>query len=132
MPDSRSFELTPEDVGSRVRVLAVRGEADRFGTEALSSAVDDARADGRGVIIDLSEASYLDSSMLATLVAASEQGRKRSEPLVILCETPRLRRSLELKGLHGILQLAESREQALELADAPSDGRPAPRDSDPA
>ena len=132
MPDSRSFELIPEDVGSRVRILAVRGEADRFGTEAVSAAVDEARSAGRGVVIDLSEASYLDSSMLATLVAASEQGRKLAEPLVILCETPRLRRSLELKGLRTILQLAEEREQALDLAAASSDGRPAKRDSDPA
>jgi anti-sigma B factor antagonist len=131
MPDPSSFQIEPEDVGPRVRILTVQGEADRFGTDAVSSAVDDARADGRGVIIDLSEATYLDSSMLATLVAVSEQGRRDNSPLVILCGAARLRRSLELKGLQSILSLANSREHALELVTA-SDGRPGGPASGPA
>src|SRR5215207_5247081 len=99
MPDPSSFHIDPEDVGPRVRILAVHGEADRFRTDAVASAVDVARADGRNVIVDLSRATYLDSSMLATLVSVSEQSRQDDSALVILCEAPRLRRSLELKGL---------------------------------
>lgn len=131
MPDSRSFQIIPEDIGSGVRLLAVEGEADRFGTDAVAAAVDEARAAGRGVIIDLSQASYLDSSMLAALVSASERGRRHDEPLVILCETPRLRRSLELKGLQAILRLADTREQALELIASPAHGGPPSRDGGP-
>jgi anti-anti-sigma factor len=132
MPDSRSFHLHPEDVGSRVRILGVHGEADRFRTDALSAAVAEARDAGLGVIIDLSHATYLDSSMLATLVSASEQWRRRSQPLVILCEPTRLRRSLELKGLETILTLAVSREQALELVELPGAARPDKPEADPA
>ena len=51
--------------------------------------------------------------MLATLVAASEQGRKEGKPVVIHCEASRLRRSLELKGLQSIIELADSREDAI-------------------
>lgn len=122
MADHRSFQIQPEDVGPGVRILAFHGEADRFGTEAASAAVQEARDDGRGVIVDLNHASYLDSSMLAALVAASDQGRRTALPLVIVCETPRLRRSLELKGLQSVLALASSREHALELIDAARDG----------
>jgi anti-sigma B factor antagonist len=114
MPGQDSFEVTTEDVGD-ARVLGVRGEADRFRTEEVSGAIDAARREGRKAVVDLSAVTYLDSSMLAALVAASEQGRRRAEPLVIVCETPRLRRSLQLKGLETILQIVESREQALEL-----------------
>jgi anti-anti-sigma factor len=109
-----SFDLTPEDVGD-ARILVISGEADRFRTDAVGGAIDAARKEDREVIVDLSSATYLDSSMLSCLVAASEQGRRRAERLVILCETPRLRRSLQLKGLETILQLAETRAQALEL-----------------
>jgi anti-sigma B factor antagonist len=114
MPNQHLFELTAEDVGD-ARVVTVHGEADRFRTEEVSGAIEAARRDDRQVVVDLSAVTYLDSSMLAALVAASEQGRRRAEPLVIVCETPRLRRSLQLKGLEAILQIVESRERALEL-----------------
>jgi anti-sigma B factor antagonist len=94
----------------------LRGEADRFHTEEVTRAIDDARTADRDVIVDLSGVAYLDSTMLSALVAASEQGRRRARPLVVLCESPRLRRSLQLKGLETILQMAETREQALEFA----------------
>jgi anti-anti-sigma factor len=115
MSDRYPFELTYEDVGDRVRILTLRGEADRFHTDAVTRAIDDVRAEDRDVIVDLSAAAYLDSTMLSALVAASEQGRRRARPLIVLCESPRLRRSLQLKGLETILRLADTREQALEL-----------------
>jgi anti-anti-sigma factor len=114
VPD-RSFELIREDAGDAVRVIAVRGDADRFHAEAVSRAIQAARDDDRDVVVDLSEAAFMDSSMLATLVAASEQSRLRARELVLIVQTPRLRRSLEVKGLAGILRVADSREQALEL-----------------
>jgi anti-anti-sigma factor len=117
MAGSRSFQIDPEDVGPNVRILAVHGEADRFATDAVTEAVQSARDDGRGTIIDLNHTSYLDSSMLAALVAESELGRRSALPVVILCEASRLRRSLELKGLQTILTLADSREHALELVE---------------
>lgn len=116
MASRDSFELAADDIGDDVRVLVVSGEADRFRTDEVRAAIEAARADGRDVVMDLSAVSYLDSSMIAVLVAASEQGRRRAERLVVLCETPRLRRSLELKGLETILQVAGSRDAAVELA----------------
>ena len=115
MADPSAFALTNEDMGDDVRVLAVRGDADRFRVDAVNRAIQEARDDGRDVIVDLSETSYLDSSMLAALVGASEEGRRRAEALVILLETPRLRRAFEMKGLQSVLSVANSRDQALEL-----------------
>ena len=128
MSAPRSFQIQPEDVEPGVRILAVQGEADRFATDAITAAVQEARDDGRDVVIDLNEASYLDSSMLATLVSASEEGRQNSQPLVILCEASRVRRSLELKGLQSILELADSRDHAIELVGA-ARSRPSPEPS---
>lgn len=124
MPDNRSFQLITDDVDRRVRILEVHGEADRPHADALSRAVEAARADGRRVIIDLSHALFLDSSMLAALVGASHDGRRRSEPVVILCESARLRRALDIKGLRTMLEVAESRDEALERASPGGEGRP--------
>ena len=121
MPDPTSFALTTEDVGDSVRVLVVRGDADRFRAEAVSRAIETGRADDRDVVVDLSAATYLDSSMLAALVGASEQGRRRSQALVLVVDTPRLRRSFEVKGLQTILRVTSSRDQALDLLARPAD-----------
>ena len=115
MPEQDSFELSRTDLTDRVSLLVVTGEADRFRTDAVSAAIEQVRSDDRDTIIDVSAVTYLDSSMLATLVAASEQGRRHNSPLVIVCQNERVRRSLQLKGLEAILELADDRDHALEL-----------------
>jgi anti-anti-sigma factor len=114
--DASSFQLITEDVGDRVRVVALRGDADRFRVKEVGHAIEAARADDREVVIDLSAATYVDSSMLAALVSASERDRRRSDALVVLVETPRLRRSFEVKGLQTILRVAANRDDAVEMA----------------
>jgi anti-sigma B factor antagonist len=115
VPDRDRFELIGEDVGDDVRVLVLRGDADRYRAEEVNRAIRRARENGRRVVVDMSETSFMDSSMLAALVAASEDARRQADAVVLVVQTARLRRSLEVKGLGGILTVAESREQALRL-----------------
>jgi anti-sigma B factor antagonist len=115
MQEPDAFDLRREDLTERVSLLVASGEADRFHTDAVSEAIEKVRSDDRDAILDVSAATYLDSSMLAALVAASEQGRRHNSPLVIVCQNDRLRRSLQLKGLEAILELADDRDHALEL-----------------
>jgi len=115
VPERSSFELTTEDVGDAIRVVALRGDADRYRAEAVRRTIQAARAEGRAVVVDMAETTFMDSSMLATLVAASDDSRRRGALLVLVVQTPRLRRSLEVKGLSGILAVAGSRSDALDL-----------------
>jgi anti-anti-sigma factor len=121
VPDQDPFEIIEEDVGQSVRVIALRGDADRFRADTVTHAVQRAWSHGRTVVIDMSDTAFMDSSMLAALVAASDQARRRAETLVLVVRAPRLKRSLEVKGLSGILTVADSREQALELVESGGD-----------
>ena len=118
MPERSSFELITEDVGDAIRVVVLRGDADRYRAEAVRRTIQGARADDRAVVVDMAETTFMDSSMLATLVAASDDSRRRGALLVLVVQTPRLRRSLEVKGLSGILAVAGSRTEALDLLTA--------------
>ena len=115
VPDRASFELSEEDVGESVRVVVLRGDADRFRAPTVTHALQRAWADDRTVVVDMSEMTFMDSSMLAALVAASDHARRRAEPLVLVVGAARLRRSLEVKGLGQLLAVADSREQALAM-----------------
>jgi anti-sigma B factor antagonist len=115
MAGRESFQLGREDITAGVSVLDVVGDADRFRVEEVAEAIEAVRRDDRDVVVDISAAAFLDSAMIAAFVAAAEQGRRRGGALVIACTNPRLRRSLELKGLETILRIAETREGALDL-----------------
>jgi len=132
VPERGSFKLTKEDVGDGVRVIALSGDADRFQAETVSRAIQGARSEGRAVIVDMAATTFMDSSMLAALVAASEPAPQREGRLVLAVETPRLRRSLEVKGLSGILQIADSREHALEMLAGGGDESPGQSVPEPA
>jgi anti-sigma B factor antagonist len=122
VPERDSFELTTEDVGDAVRIVALRGDADRFRVEGVARAIRAAREEGRTVVVDLAATTFMDSSMLGTLVAASDDTRRGGGELVLIVETPRLRRSLEVKGLGGILTVVDSRAHALDLIQGESAG----------
>jgi anti-anti-sigma factor len=124
MPDPGSFQLTREDLTNRISLLALRGDADRSRTDAVGRAIEEARGEGRELIVDLSQTAYLDSSMLAALVTASQRTRRRSHPLVVICRSERLRRSFQLKGLERILRMADTREEALAILSADGDSPP--------
>ena len=115
MGEQQSFQLTREDIADGVSVLALRGDTDRPCSDAVCAAIESARCEGRHVIVDVTAASHLDSPMVAALVAATEQGRRRGEPVVVVCASEALRRSFQLKGLEPILPIAGTREGAIEL-----------------
>jgi anti-sigma B factor antagonist len=115
MPDRDAFQLSRESLADGVGLIAVQGEADRFRTDAVRAAIEEVRRDDQSVVLDVSAATYIDSSMLAALVSASEQARRFGDLLVIVCANERLRRSLELKGLEAILTIADDRDHALAL-----------------
>jgi anti-anti-sigma factor len=115
MGEPQSFQLTREDIADGVSVLALSGEADHPCSEAVCAEIESARCEGRDVIVDLTAANHVDPPMVAALVGATEEGRRRGEPALIVCAGEGVRRSLQLKGLEPILRVAGTREGAIEL-----------------
>jgi anti-sigma B factor antagonist len=132
VPDRGSFELSTEDVAGDIRIVALSGDADRFRAEEVTRAIQAAGDQVRAVIVDMTRTTFMDSSMLATLVAASEEAREATRRLVLVVEARRLRRSLEVKGLTGILTVVDSREHALELLAGGGDESPGESVPEPA
>lgn len=96
------------------RVISATGELDRTDLPAMKTAITSAFADRvRQLILDLADVSYLDSSVLAGLIAESLDADKRGDVIVIVTGTDGIMRSLELKGLTQVLHIAETVEDAL-------------------
>ena len=106
---------TAVDVRDGVPVLTLHGEHDLSNDEVLRDGLAIALAAGSALVVDLSDASFIDSSVLHALAGASSPGRGT---IVVVC--PRAdgltRRLLSIAGLHDVVRIAETMEEALGLA----------------
>jgi anti-sigma B factor antagonist len=64
------------------------------------------------IIVELSRVGYMDSTGLATLVEAMQQGRKFGTRIVLCALTDRVRSIIEIARLDSVFVIAPSREAA--------------------
>jgi anti-sigma B factor antagonist len=121
--DAKSIAL--DDSYGDVLVVLVTGEQDIYTAPALRDRLEEALEAQRGVIVDLSGSTFLDSSILGALLEARRQAQERGLGYVVcLGEDPEpgVQRILEITGLVPVFPVVRSREEALEAArSAPAD-----------
>jgi anti-sigma B factor antagonist len=95
-------------------VVSVRGEHDLSTHATLTLALDSAAGDC-DVLIDLTECTFMDSSVISALIATARDVQSRDQQLavVIPVERANLSRVAEMTGLAEILALYTSRAAAL-------------------
>ena len=127
--DARTIAL--DDSHGDVLIVVVRGEHDIYTAPALRDRLDQALGAHEGgtapvgVVVDLSGATFLDSSILGALLEARRQALEKTLGYVVcLGEDPEpgVQRILEITGLVPVFPVVRSREEALESArSAPTD-----------
>jgi anti-anti-sigma factor len=110
--------VSPFEIGDAqlddVPGIAVRGEIDINAVDALDEALDTRIRMTTGVfVVDLMEATFLDSSGLATLMRARGLLGTEDRALVILCGPGPVRRTFELTGTDELFVIYNSREEAV-------------------
>ena len=119
------FSAWEEQVDAATRVVAVRGEIDLFTAPEFKQRINTAIEDGiRLVIVDLNEASFIDSSSLGILISAHKRLKMRGHLLVVACEVPAILNTFTITGLDGVLAIEPTRESAL-ARDRNGDSEPA-------
>ena len=122
--DARTIAL--DDSHGDVLVVAVRGEHDIYTAPMLRDRLEQALGTApTGVIVDLSAATFLDSSILGALLEARRQALEQTVGYVVcLGEEPErgVERILEITGLVPVFPVVRSLDEALEAArSAPAD-----------
>ncbi|MEA2494014.1 MAG: anti-sigma factor antagonist [Thermoleophilaceae bacterium] len=110
-----SFSLREEAPDNGTVVIALEGDAD-MGTavkfnESFFSA---ARSGIRRVVADLSQVSFIDTTMLNALVVGHRRMTRDRGSFAVVCDGPRVMRVLEITGLGQILDVFGTREDALD------------------
>jgi anti-anti-sigma factor len=108
------FDVTARDVDSSpYRVIDVHGEFGLTDVDELQALLDDAAAEGAGVVVGLGHCEFIDSLALAALIRAHNQFAADGRRLVVGGSTTQVRRVLEISGLDIPGLVFDSVEEAL-------------------
>lgn len=109
-----SFDLEEEAPDPWTHVLAIRGEADMATALAFNERFYNAAVSGKSAFVaDLSEVSYIDTTMLNALVVGQRRVTRRRGRFAVVCRGATVTRLLELTGVAEFFDVFDSREAAL-------------------
>ena len=116
-------EVRRESGGDGVEIVELKGEHDLGTLPQVKEALEAAAESGRAVIIDLSLATFVDSSILGAVLDARRLAAETGGGFAVASDgaSEPVRRVLEVTGLAEELPVHSTREAALEaLAVAPT------------
>jgi len=95
-------------------VVAVSGEVDLAVAPAMDSQLSAALGEGKDIVVDLSEASFIDSVALGVLTWALEKCQVAGHRLFLIMSDQRVLRVFELTGLTGSFAIFATRADLVE------------------
>lgn len=124
--DAKTDFSISDEGGGDATVVNVTGEIDMETGQAFQEGLLRALGAGRGgLIVDLSQATFMDSTALTSLVNCFDSLRKQGGgKLAIVATDPRMRALFDVARLDRDFQIYETRADALAAASAISDAEP--------
>jgi anti-anti-sigma factor len=107
------------DRGDGVAVVVVHGEHDVYTSPMLSDQLAELRDEGMPVVVDLTPATFVDSSVLRVLLDAKRQAEEREIGFAVALgqeDSGPVRRVLDITGLVPVLAVHGGREDAIAAA----------------
>jgi anti-sigma B factor antagonist len=102
-----------------VAIVVLEGEHELFSAPKLQRQLDALIGEGLSLVVDLTRATFLDSSVVAVLLRARDGAREKDVPFSIVLDDSSgesVRRMFEITGLASILPVVGSRAEALPRA----------------
>jgi anti-anti-sigma factor len=106
-----AYSIAERQSGDDVTVLSLRGELDIAATPRLREHVDEVAAGS--LVIDFSEATFIDSAVLKELLRARAELAARDVRLMLAAVPPPIRRLLDLTRTSELFQDAPDAETAI-------------------
>ena len=113
---SPSFQPTIEVRSPRpdAVVVVLGGEHDLFSADSLQQTFDDSLADSDHLIVDLSGAEFIDSTIVGVLVQAKKKADERERKFtVVLGTAPAVERILDVTGVLALFDVVPTVDRAL-------------------
>jgi anti-sigma B factor antagonist len=115
-----TYRITDRQLADDVFVISLAGDGDLIAAPELRAHVD--QAIGRGahaLLLDLTAATFVDSTALGILVDALKRLRPRGGRVAVACPDPGIRKVFDITGLDRMLPVLESVPDALAVLGEP-------------
>ena len=119
LPVMDANPIVLDDAAGDVVVVVVEGEHDIYTAPTLRERLDEALGRGGGVVVDLTAATFVDSSILGALLDARRRAQEQSLGFVVSVGAevePGVQRILDITGLVPVLPVVDGREAAIAAA----------------
>jgi anti-sigma B factor antagonist len=114
MLNTMRFELSTAEIGSREFAVSLSGDVDLYTAPELKSVLYRLIDGGaRRIVVDLTSATFIDSTTLGVLLGALKHFRPSGGELVLVCADPNIRRIFEITLLDRVFAIFETRELAI-------------------
>jgi anti-sigma B factor antagonist len=112
------FSIEDHRLDGDTHVIAVTGEVDLFtAPEFKDRVMAPIAADVDRVVVDLTGATFIDSSSLGVLIGAHRRLRGRGGRLLIACDHQAILKTFRVTGLDGVFTIAPTVDEALAAPD---------------
>jgi anti-anti-sigma factor len=103
------FSVTRSMLDDGAALIALVGECDLANVDAFRAELDGALSDGAsGVVIDLDQVDFIDSTYLGALLGANERLTRSGGRMAIARAQPEVRRTFATARVDGVLTLFEA------------------------
>jgi anti-sigma B factor antagonist len=106
--------LSDEAIDEHTQVVRAQGELDLYAAPEFKRRLADTIEAGKTrVVVDLTEAAFMDSTALGVLIGALKRLRVRDCALAVASEQPTILRILGITGMDQVLELHATADEAL-------------------
>ena len=114
MRQAAGFRVDTEHLDDTTSVISVAGEIDLYTAPELKRELVHAIDEGaRRVVVDLSEATFIDSTTLGVLLSGIKRLRPLGGELAVVCTDRNIRKIFEITLLDRVFSIYEDRSDAL-------------------
>jgi anti-sigma B factor antagonist len=109
-----TFHVDDTEIDDKTQVVDVSGEVDLYSAPDLKKHVIGAIEGGKtNIVVDLSKASFIDSTTLGVLVGARKRLRTHGGALAVVCPDPDQLGLFEMTGLDRVFSIHPDRAAAI-------------------
>ena len=110
-----NFHINDEEIDADTHVIELGGEVDLYTAPEFKERLVQVIEDGKKqLVVDLSKATFIDSTTLGVLVGGVKRLRPTGGSLSLVCTDQNITKIFEITGLDRVFPIHSSREEALD------------------
>ena len=115
-----NFDIKTEELGDDAYVISLAGEVDLYTAPEFKQQLLDVIAKGaKGVVVDFSNTTFIDSTTLGVLVGGVKRLRANEGQLSLVCSDRNITKIFEITGLDRVFTIYPTRDEAVAKTSSP-------------